>query len=125
MSVRFGRNRANKYYSNKTMCCCGHKHDSAKEAARCNELNLLLRAGEIENLEIQKEYLLIPAAQYSKPMKSERKVVYRADFVYFDKKSETTVIEDCKGVRTKDYILKRKLMKQLYCKDGKFIFVET
>lgn len=33
-----------------------------------------------------------------------------ADFVYTDNASGQTVVEDTKGVRTKEYIIKRKLM---------------
>ena len=39
----------------------------------------------------------------------ERECAYMADFVYVDKNGQK-VIEDTKGVRTKDYIIKRKLM---------------
>lgn len=38
----------------------------------------------------------------------ERAVKYKADFVY--KENGETVVEDTKGVKTKDYIIKRKLM---------------
>ncbi len=40
----------------------------------------------------------------------ERKVDYVADFVYTDVEIGENVVEDSKGIRTKDYILKRKLM---------------
>jgi hypothetical protein len=40
----------------------------------------------------------------------ERKVVYVADFVYNDQRTCERVVEDTKGVKTKDYIIKRKLM---------------
>lgn len=43
----------------------------------------------------------------------ERRVVYVADFEYYTKQGEL-VVEDAKGVRTKDYILKRKLMLLVY-----------
>ena len=43
----------------------------------------------------------------------ERKVEYRADFVYFDSE-DNLVVEDAKGVRTKEYIIKRKMMLWLY-----------
>lgn len=39
---------------------------------------------------------------------------YIADFVYFDKKAQRTVVEDTKGFKTKDYIIKRKLMLERY-----------
>lgn len=117
--------RYNKYGSKKSVCSEGHTHDSAKEADRCSQLHLLQRAGEIADLEIQKEFLITPAIKYGKPMKNERKSCYRADFVYYDKALGKTVIEDSKGMRTKEYILKRKLVKQLYCQDGETIFIET
>lgn len=40
----------------------------------------------------------------------ERKVEYVADFVYTNTETGEYIVEDAKGVRTKDYILKRKLM---------------
>lgn len=40
----------------------------------------------------------------------ERSCRYIADFVYTDNASGQTVVEDTKGVRTKEYIIKRKLM---------------
>ena len=40
----------------------------------------------------------------------ERPCSYVADFVYTDKATGQTVVEDTKGVRTKEYIIKRKLM---------------
>lgn len=115
----------NKHHSKKTSCSFGHTHDSKKEAERCDELHLLQGIGEIHSLEIQKAYLLIEAQKYSEPMKNERKAEYKADFVYYDNRMKKWVIEDSKGMRTKDYILKRKLMKQLYCRDGETVFIET
>jgi len=111
-----------KYHAKKTSCFFGHTHDSAKEANRCNELHLLQKAGEITELSIQNEYELIPA-QYrlekrfnknGKPLKDknvllERACIYKADFSY-KLKDGTLVVEDCKGKRTKEYIIKRKLM---------------
>ena len=40
----------------------------------------------------------------------ERAVSYVADFVYVDCATGETVVEDAKGVRTKEYVIKRKLM---------------
>lgn len=104
------------------MCEHGHTHDSIKEACRCNALTRMVDAGQISDLEVQKKFVLIPAEKY-KNMKSERKVEYIADFVYFQ--GDVKVVEDCKGFRTKDYIIKRKLFKHIYCKDESTIFIET
>ena len=101
---------------------CGHIHDSKKEANRCNELQLLEKAGEISELLFQKDYELIPAqycfekrfSKTGKPLKDkkvllERACIYKADFVYKDKFGKL-IVEDCKGKRTTEYIIKRKLM---------------
>lgn len=131
-----------KYGAGKTVCCHGHKHDSRKEAERCDELYILLLAGEIKDLKLQERYLIIPALYKTidtgrvylngrkkgqkrfKQVTEEQAAYYIADFVYFDTKLNRTVIEDTKGMRTKEYILKRKLMKQQYC-DENTIFLET
>ena len=90
---------------------------SRKESRRAAELALWQKAGIISNLREQVPYELIPA-QYGecgtdfkgKPVKVclERAVKYIADFVY--EMNGQTVVEDTKGFRTKDYIIKRKLM---------------
>lgn len=119
--------RYNKYSNIKTKTFDGIQHDSRKEAQRWAELKLLEKAGEIKDLQRQVKYQLIPPqyegyTRYSKNGKKlkdgvklvEREVAYIADFVYIDTKTGETVVEDAKGVRTKEYIIKRKLM--LYMK---------
>lgn len=44
----------------------------------------------------------------------ERECCYVADFVYHDAHTGELIVEDTKGVRTKDYIIKRKLMLKEY-----------
>lgn len=110
----------NKYY-NKKCEINGIVFDSRKEARRYQELLLLQRAGVIKSLQRQVKYVLIPAQyesfeRYGKngqeltPGKKliERECAYVADFVYVE--DGKTVIEDTKGMKTKDYIIKRKLM---------------
>ena len=101
----------NKYHNRKVIVD-GLKFDSIKEAKRWRELCLLYRAGEIGEVERQVEFLLIPSQRTRTPdgkTKTERAVKYRADFVYLDKNGRK-VVEDVKGVRTKEYIIKRKLL---------------
>lgn len=113
-------------YGNKKVSIGDIVFDSRKEAKRYQELVLLEKAGEISELETQKPFELIPAAyetyeRYGKNGKRltdgkrciEKACVYKADFVYKDKDGNT-VIEDTKGMRTKDYIIKRKLMLSIY-----------
>ena len=102
----------NKYHNNRATID-GITFDSVREAKRYANLKLLERAHLITELELQKEFELIPAQfeQVGKKRKClERKCTYKADFYYFDKEKHCYVCEDVKGVRTKDYIIKRKLM---------------
>ena len=89
--------------------------DSKREYERWRELKLLEIAGVVSELRRQVPYELI-AAQYETSGKRkkcvERACVYKADFVYLQDGKE--VVEDCKGYRTKEYVLKRKLMLEKY-----------
>lgn len=102
----------------------GHTFDSKHESNRYLELKLLERAGTITDLRLQVKFELIPA-QYApdevKVLKSgkekivkgkclERECSYIADFVYTDLRTGKTVVEDSKGMRTPEYVIKRKLM---------------
>ena len=108
-------------YRNRKTTVDGIVFDSMHEARRYRDLSLLQRAGEITDLELQKEYELIPAQYETFPRYGakgqritdgkrciEKPVKYKADFVY--KVNGVDIVEDAKGVKTKDYIIKRKLM---------------
>lgn len=133
------RNMRNKFYGkskNKLNNTCvtvdGIGFQSLREADRYMELKLLLRAGRISNLELQKKYELIPA-QYeivetgefykvgemkgqpkTKRVCVEQSVDYYADFVY--EEDGKTIVEDVKGFQDPSsstyakFVIKRKLM---------------
>lgn len=92
---------------------------SKREATRAAELHLLEKAGQIRNLREQVTYVLIPA-QYLDGECVEKQCTYTADFVYEKPASESPqlvlvtpwseVVEDAKGVRTQQYVMRRKLM---------------
>ena len=94
-------------YRNRAVTLNGDKFDSHKEARRYGELVLLERAGQISHLERQVKYELIPSQRVDGKV-VERACTYVADFVYMENGKK--VVEDTKGFRTKDYIIKRKLM---------------
>ena len=96
----------NKYGNRKTVID-GQVFDSKKEAARWQELRLLERAGEISHLQRQVPFELLPPQKVGKKV-VERAVKYIADFVYLE--GGRMVVEDTKGKRTKEYVLKRKMM---------------
>lgn len=114
-----------KKYRSKKTTAYGISFDSKREAERYCELRVLEKAGKITDLQMQVPFELVPA-QYEtgtrlRRTKSglkassvsrlvERPVKYIADFVYIEPESGEKVVEDTKGFRTKDYIIKRKLM---------------
>ena len=115
-----------KYHSKKVVID-GITFMSIKEAKRYQKLLLLEKAGAIQNLQRQVKYVLIPAQRewtneiYTKGRKKghfkqgkllERECSYIADFVYIE--NGKIVCEDTKGFRTKDYIIKRKLMLKVH-----------
>lgn len=105
-------------YGNRKIERDGEVFDSLKEYRRYCELLLLEKAGAITGLMRQVPFELIPAQRESPTIGKrggvklgkviERAVVYKADFTYH--KDGKLVVEDTKGVKTKEYILKRKMM---------------
>lgn len=96
-------------YNNKKITVDGQVFDSKKEASRYEELRLLEKAGAIKDLRTQVKFKLIPAQRDEATGKViERECSYKADFVY--EEDGKTVVEDVKGFRTKEYVVKRKLM---------------
>lgn len=108
----------NNKYKNKKVVIDGLVFDSKREAKRYGELLLLEKVGAITNLQRQVKYVLIPAQRepdtvgarggIHKGKLIEKECAYFADFVY--QQDGETVVEDTKGMRTTDYVIKRKLM---------------
>lgn len=106
-------------YGNKKVVVDGMTFDSKKEANRFQELLLLERAGAITDLKRQVKFVLIPSQRepdtigarggVHKGKVIEKECAYIADFTY-DTEDGELVVEDTKGFRTKDYVIKRKLM---------------
>ena len=118
-------------YHNRKITVDGETFDSKKEAQRFLELQLLQKAGKIEHLERQKKFVLIPA-QYEPDIIGpsggkkrgkliEHEVAYYADFYYYNPTFDSWVVEDTKGMKTKEYIIKRKMM--LYLKEIRILEV--
>jgi len=94
-------------YHNKKVVVDGIAFDSKKEARRYSELLLLERAGAIQGLQRQVKFELIPSQRYDGKV-VERPCHYIADFTYHE--NGNLIVEDTKGLKTKDYIIKRKLL---------------
>ena len=94
-------------YGSRKVTADGITFDSVKEYKRFKELSLLEVAGVIQDLQWQVKYELIPSQRINGKV-VERPVIYKADFVY--QQNGETIVEDTKGFKTKEYILKRKMM---------------
>lgn len=70
------------------------------------------RAGEISHLRRQVSYTLIPAQKDERGKMIERECRYIADFAYME--NGKMVVEDAKGMRTPEYVIKRKLLLKEY-----------
>ena len=82
---------------------------SKAEMRRYLELQMLERAGEISDLELQPEYVLMPPYK-TKTGEKIRGIKYRADFRYLSCKTNRIIVEDVKGVQTKEYRIKKALL---------------
>ena len=92
--------------------------DSKKEMQRFVELRYMEQAGLISDLQRQVKFVLIPAQREPdtvgkrggiiKGRLIEHECAYIADFTY--RQDGELVVEDAKGMRTPEYIIKRKMM---------------
>lgn len=107
LGVKVPEQKKRSKYNARKVRIDGITFDSKAEADRYAQLVLLQRAGKISNLQRQVEFVLIPAQKIDRKC-VERACKYKADFVYLE--NGKRVVEDVKGLKTKDYIIKRKLM---------------
>jgi hypothetical protein len=99
------KSKKNKFNAKKTQID-GLVFDSLMESRRYIELKILLKAGKIKNLEMQKRYSL--------DVQGKKIGSYLADFVYERIPEGEVVIEDVKGFRTALYKWKKKHVEAQY-----------
>lgn len=97
-------------YRNKKVIVEDYVFDSLQESRRYKELKLLLKAGQISNLELQPHFLLQDS--FKKNGKTYRKIEYIADFKYIE--NGKTIVEDVKGLQTDVFKIKHKLFEKKY-----------
>lgn len=102
----YGSTDCTSKYKNKKSEYKGIKFDSKKEMIRYIVLEDMLNKGEIEDLQLQVPFVLIPPFELNG--KKYKGMKYKADFVYV--KDGKTIVEDTKGYRTDVYKIKKKLM---------------
>lgn len=79
-------------YKNKKTIVDDYIFDSIQESRRYKELKLLLKSGQIQDLELQPHFLLQEA--FKKNGRTFRKIEYIADFKYIE--NGKTIVEDVK-----------------------------
>jgi len=102
--------RANKYNARKVELD-GYVFDSEMEARRYGQLKMLQLGKFIKNLMVH------PVSSLT--VNDIRICKYVADFVYTDVTTGKRIYEDVKGVRTREFIIKKKLMKAIHGIDVK------
>lgn len=107
-------NKTNKF-NNKKIKIDNILFDSTLEGNRYLELKKLEKLGVIKELELQKKYPFV--------INEILVTTYKADFVYKTKEGNL-VVEDTKGVITKEYAIKRKLMLAIYGIKIKEIYID-
>jgi len=99
------KTKRSKYGAEKTLLD-GILFDSNAEANFYAALKQREKAGEVTDIEPQREYdLMVNGVLIAR---------YRADFVFFDRVARARRVVDVKGVATRDFRLKAKLMKACF-----------
>jgi Protein of unknown function (DUF1064) len=84
----------------------GITFDSIRESNFYVHLKQLEKQGDIKDLELQPEFPCV--------VNNKKICIYRADFQYYDIKEGQRIVLDVKGIRTRVYRLKKKLVEALY-----------
>ena len=93
-------------YGSKRVECNGEWFDSMAELDRWNELRLLLRSGQIRDLERQIKYPIT--------INGFHICTWIADFRYVEVETGEPIVEDVKGFKTPVYRIKKKLVEAEY-----------
>lgn len=99
--------RGNKFNA-RTVHLDGFTFQSEAEARRYGELRLLEQAGQIHDLRVHPRFELLPRDKEL----ALRAVHYTADFQYCE--GGRVIVEDVKGVETRDFKLRRQLFMRRY-----------
>ena len=86
----------------------GIEFDSKAEGRRYSELTTLRKCGKITELELQPTFVLAPSVKFAGSNRAKPALRYKADFQYVEK--GIRVVEDVKGMLTKEFKIKQHLM---------------
>lgn len=101
-------------YNAKKTTVNGITFDSKLEAERFEQLLLLEKAGEIDDLKLQPEFQINQGWKHPETGEKIHSRFYVGDFQYHDLRSEKVVVEDVKGMETAEFRLKWDLVRSQY-----------
>lgn|SRR5574341_659965 len=96
--------RGTKYRNRPLRCRGGQMHQSTLEAKWCDDLNVLQAGGRIRELEAH------PQPRYRLDVNGVHICDYVPDFRWTDCDTGAVCVADAKGIRTREYELKKRLM---------------
>jgi hypothetical protein len=115
--IKLGESDRRNFGAKKTVVD-GITFDSRREARRYADLKLLVRAGEISDLELQPRFPLgtvdDPVKIRSKGFPNGRRCSYKADFRYNINATGAVIVEDAKGHDTDTARLRRAFVEWQY-----------
>lgn len=109
-------------YGNKKLDTPDGKFDSKYEYEEWCRLKLLERGHIISDLQRQVKLDLIPTIRTKK--ETLQKIIYKADFYYINEEGRKVIYES-KGYKTKEYMIKKRLLIREYVIKNNFIFIES
>lgn len=103
-----------KWKAKKAYCKEGHKHDSIMEAKRCDELHLMLAAGEIDDLIVWPQFFFVVNGIQVKH-DNGRRLGVKLDFGYtLDGKEIVEDVKGAKAVDSRDWPIRKAVFKALF-----------
>lgn len=110
---------ANKY-GNHHVVIDNMRFESKREAARWQELKLLMRAGKISALSRQVPFVLAPSVKFHDAKRVKPALRMVVDFEYYE--NGMRILEDVKGMApTEAWIVKRHLLKAIHGLDVRIV----
>lgn len=110
MAVVFQKSQRKNKFNAKRVQHDGRWFDSVAERNRYIVLKDMERLGEISHLECQPRFNLTASGRPVRYRPSDRQAFYKADFSYFSKARNARIVEDVKGVMTREFLLKRAIV---------------
>ena len=98
----------------------GIKFSSKKEADRYCELKLLEQMGMIIDLTLQPRFRILDGFDYDG--EHYRPINYTADFSYYDVEKSVLIVEEVKGHKTRDFVIRWKIMLNRFKDDDTILF---